>query len=107
MRADIQQIFIKTSHISKSWSSVQQCPNNWRKVSYFTIKDCKKFCQSEVDIFIDYGKLILHELAQFFVYIQEIHINSIKNKKFEKLTHLLDSLAFNKTIIVVNISWQS
>jgi superfamily II DNA/RNA helicase len=34
-------------------------------------------------------------LAQFFVYIPE-------NKKFEKLTHLLDTLAFNQTIIFVN-----
>jgi len=34
-------------------------------------------------------------LAQFFIYIQE-------NKKFEKLTHLLDSLAFNQAIIFVN-----
>lgn len=58
-------------------------------------KDCKKFLQNEVDIFIDEGKLILHGLAQFYIYIQEI-------KKFEKLTHLLDSLAFNQTIIFVN-----
>jgi len=58
-------------------------------------KDCKKFLQNEVDIFIDEGKLILHGLAQFFIYIQE-------NKKFEKLTHLLDSLAFNQAIIFVN-----
>ncbi len=58
-------------------------------------KVCKKFLQNEVDIFIDEGKLILHGLAQFFIYIQE-------NKKFEKLTHLLDSLAFNQTIIFVN-----
>lgn len=34
-------------------------------------------------------------MAQFFVYIPE-------NKKFEKLTHLLDTLAFNQTIIFVN-----
>lgn len=34
-------------------------------------------------------------MAQFFVYIPE-------NKKFEKLTHLLDNLAFNQTIIFVN-----
>ena len=40
-------------------------------------KDCKKFLQNEVDIFIDEGKLILHGLAQFYIYIQE-------NKKFEK-----------------------
>lgn len=58
-------------------------------------EDCKKFMQNEIDIFIDEGKLILHGLAQFFVYIPE-------NKKFEKLTHLLDTLAFNQTIIFVN-----
>jgi len=34
-------------------------------------------------------------LAQFYVYINE-------NKKFEKLTHLLDTLAFNQMIIFVN-----
>lgn len=33
-------------------------------------KDCKKYLQNEVDIFIDEGKLILHGLAQFFIYIQ-------------------------------------
>jgi superfamily II DNA/RNA helicase len=58
-------------------------------------EDCKKFLQNEIDIFIDEGKLILHGLGQFFVYIPE-------NKKFEKLTHLLDTLAFNQTIIFVN-----
>lgn len=46
-------------------------------------------------MFVDEGKLILHGLSQFFVYIPE-------NKKFEKLTHLLDNLAFNQTIIFVN-----
>lgn len=57
--------------------------------------DCKKFLQDEVDIFIDEGKLVLHGLAQFYVYIPE-------NKKFDKLIHLLDTLAFNQTIIFVN-----
>lgn len=48
-----------------------------------------------MEIFVDEGQLILHGLAQFFVYIQE-------TKKFEKLTHLLDTLAFNQMIIFVN-----
>lgn len=48
-----------------------------------------------MDIFIDEGKLILHGLTQFYTCIPE-------NKKFEKLTHLLDTLAFNQTIIFVN-----
>ena len=34
-------------------------------------KDCKKFLQDEVDIFIDEGKLILHGLAQFYIYIAD------------------------------------
>ncbi len=38
---------------------------------------------------------MLHGLTQFFVYINE-------NKKFDKLTHLLDNLAFNQVIIFVN-----
>jgi len=57
--------------------------------------DCKKFMQKEVEIFIDESKLVLHGLVQYYIYIQEI-------KKFEKLTHLLDNLAFNQIIIFVN-----
>lgn len=34
--------------------------------------DCKKFLQKEAEIFIDEGKLILHGLAQFYVYINEV-----------------------------------
>lgn len=58
-------------------------------------KDCKKFLQNEVDVFVDEGQLTLHGLAQYYCYLNE-------NKKFEKLTHLLDTLAFNQTIIFVN-----
>ena len=58
-------------------------------------KDCKKFLQNEVEVFVDEGQLTLHGLAQYYCYLNE-------NKKFEKLTHLLDTLAFNQTIIFVN-----
>lgn len=88
MRADIQEIFVKTPHNKQVMMFSATMPEELKK-------DCKKFLQNEVDIFIDEGKLILHGLAQFFIYIQE-------NKKFEKLTHLLDSLAFNQAIIFVN-----
>ena len=88
MRADIQEIFVKTPHNKQVMMFSATMPEDLKK-------DCKKFLQDEVDIFIDEGKLILHGLAQFFIYIQE-------NKKFEKLTHLLDSLAFNQAIIFVN-----
>ena len=43
-------------------------------------KDCKKFLQEEVDIFIDEGKLILHGLAQFYVYINEVKTNKFRVK---------------------------
>jgi len=88
MRADIQDIFTKTPHQKQVMLFSATMPEEIKN-------DCKKFLQNEVDIFIDEGKLILHGLAQFFVYIPE-------NKKFEKLTHLLDTLAFNQTIIFVN-----
>ena len=88
MRADIQEIFVKTPHNKQVMMFSATMPEELKK-------DCKKFLQNEVDIFIDEGKLILHGLAQFFIYIQE-------NKKFEKLTHLLDSLAFNQAISIVN-----
>jgi ATP-dependent RNA helicase UAP56/SUB2 len=51
--------------------------------------------QNEVEIFIDESKLVLHGLVQYYVFLQE-------SKKFEKLTHLLDNLAFNQIIIFVN-----
>lgn len=35
--------------------------------------DCKKFLRNESDIFIDEGQLILHGLAQFYVYLNEVH----------------------------------
>lgn len=88
MRADIQDIFIHTPHHKQVLMFSATMPEEMKQ-------DCKKFLQKQIDIFIDEGKLILHGLAQFFVYIPE-------NKKFEKLTHLLDNLAFNQTIIFVN-----
>ena len=86
---------LKLHTTSRSWCSPLPCPKKWRKVPTQAYQDCKKFLQNEVDIFIDEGKLVLHGLTQFFVYLQE-------NKKFEKLIHLLDSLAFNQVIIFVN-----
>ena len=40
-----------------------------KKGNSFKELDCKKFLQKESEIFIDEGKLILHGLAQFYVYI--------------------------------------
>lgn len=68
MRADIQDIFTKTPHQKQVMLFSATMPEEIKN-------DCKKFLQNEVDIFIDEGKLILHGLAQFFVYIPE-------NKKF-------------------------
>lgn len=48
-----------------------------------------------VTICVDEGQLILHGLAQFFVQVLE-------RKKFDRLSHLLDTLAFNQVIIFVN-----
>ena len=88
MRNDVQEIFVKTPHHKQVMMFSATMPEDMKK-------DCKKFLQNEIDIFIDEGKLVLHGLTQFFVYIQE-------NKKFEKLSHLLDNLAFNQVIIFVN-----
>ena len=43
-------------------------------------KDCKKFLQKESEIFIDEGKLILHGLAQFYVYINEVQNHQFRTK---------------------------
>lgn len=88
MRADIQDIFVKTPHHKQVMMFSATMPEDMKK-------DCKKFLQNEVDVFVDEGKLILHGLTQFYVTLNE-------NKKFEKLTHLLDTLAFNQMIIFVN-----
>ncbi len=48
-----------------------------------------------MNIVIDEGQLVLHGLTQFYLYIQEAN-------KFERLSFLLDRLAFNQTIIFVN-----
>jgi hypothetical protein len=42
--------------------------------------DCKKFLQKESEIFIDEGKLILHGLAQFYVYINEVFFQKFRIK---------------------------
>jgi ATP-dependent RNA helicase UAP56/SUB2 len=34
--------------------------------------DCKRYMQNSVTICIDEGQLVLHGLAQFYTYIQEI-----------------------------------
>lgn len=88
MRADVQDIFIKTPHEKQVLMFSATMPEEMKK-------DCKKFLQNEVDVFVDEGQLTLHGLAQYYCYLNE-------NKKFEKLTHLLDTLAFNQTIIFVN-----
>ena len=70
MRADVQDIFIKTPHEKQVMMFSATMPEEMKK-------DCKKFLQDEVDIFIDEGKLILHGLAQFYIYIAEVnqHLN--------------------------------
>ena len=65
MRADIQDIFIKTPHNKQVLMFSATMPEEMKK-------DCKKFLQNESEIFIDEGKLILHGLAQFYVYINEV-----------------------------------
>ena len=65
MRGDIQDIFIKTPHEKQVMMFSATMPEDMKK-------DCKKYLQNEVDIFIDEGQLILHGLAQFYIYIQEV-----------------------------------
>lgn len=67
MRGDIQDIFIKTPPEKQVMMFSATMPEDMKK-------DCKKFLQNEVDIFIDEGQLILHGLAQFFIYIQEVEL---------------------------------
>jgi ATP-dependent RNA helicase UAP56/SUB2 len=70
MRADIQDIFVKTPHHKQVMMFSATMPEEMKKGSTIPYIDCKKFLQNEVDIFIDEGKLILHGLAQFFIHIQ-------------------------------------
>ena len=63
MRGAIQDNFIKTPHEKQVMMFSATMPEEMKK-------DCKKYLQNEVDIFIDEGQLILHGLAQFFIYIQ-------------------------------------
>jgi superfamily II DNA/RNA helicase len=51
--------------------------------------------ENPVTICVDEGKLILRGLTQFYINIEEL-------KKFERLSYLLDTLAFNQAIIFVN-----
>lgn len=88
MRNHIQEVFVKTKHNKQVMMFSATMPPEIKK-------DCKKFMKNEVEIFIDDNKLVLHGLVQYYVLLPEA-------KKFEKLTHLLDNLAFNQIIIFVN-----
>lgn len=72
MRADIQDIFVKTPHHKQVLMFSATMPEDMKKGNTFLSLDCKKFLQKEAEIFIDEGKLILHGLAQFYVYINEV-----------------------------------
>lgn len=72
MRADIQDIFIKTPHHKQVLMFSATMPEDMKKGTPSFHLDCKKFLQKEAEIFIDEGKLILHGLAQFYVYINEV-----------------------------------
>jgi ATP-dependent RNA helicase UAP56/SUB2 len=78
MRADIQDIFVKTPHHKQVMMFSATMPEEMKK-------DCKKFLQKESEIFIDEGKLILHGLAQFFVYINEVGLYSFRTKSLKNL----------------------
>ena len=65
MRADIQDIFIKTPHGKQVMMFSATMPEEMKK-------DCKKFLQNEVDVFVDEGQLTLHGLSQFYHYIPEV-----------------------------------
>ena len=78
MRADIQDIFVKTPHHKQVMMFSATMPEEMKK-------DCKKFLQKESEIFIDEGKLILHGLAQFFVYINEVRPKPFRIRSFKNL----------------------
>lgn len=78
MRADIQDIFVKTPHHKQVMMFSATMPEEMKK-------DCKKFLQKESEIFIDEGKLILHGLAQFFVYINEVRLPLCRIRSFKNL----------------------
>ena len=44
---------------------------------------------------LDEGRLVLHGLKQYYIPV-------VEDKKFKKLTHILDTLPFNQAIVFVN-----
>ena len=80
MRADIQDIFIKTPHNKQVLMFSATMPDEMKKGKLPPNSDCKKFLQKEAEIFIDEGKLILHGLAQFYVYINEVNLRPFRTK---------------------------
>lgn len=67
MRGDVQDIFVRTPHNKQVMMFSATMPE-------YIKNDCKKFLNKEINIFIDEGKLILHGLTQFYVFITEVAI---------------------------------
>ena len=83
MRSDIQDIFVKTPHNKQVMMFSATMPEEMKKGINSHYLDCKKFLQKESEIFIDEGKLILHGLAQFYVYINEVSIVLFRAKSLK------------------------
>ena len=83
MRSDIQDIFVKTPHNKQVMMFSATMPEEMKKGINSNYSDCKKFLQKESEIFIDEGKLILHGLAQFYVYINEVSIVLFRAKSLK------------------------
>merc|ERR1719240_194603 len=87
MRADVQEIFLKTPKKKQVMMFSATLASEIRSV-------CKKFMQEPHEIFIDdESKLTLHGLLQYFIKLQENEKNRIND--------LLDSLEFNQVVIFV------
>merc|ERR1739848_145777 len=88
MRADVQEIFLKTPKKKQVMMFSATLATEVRAV-------CKKFMQEPHEIFIDdESKLTLHGLLQYFIKLQE-------NEKNRKINDLLDSLEFNQVVVFV------
>jgi ATP-dependent RNA helicase UAP56/SUB2 len=61
----------------------------------FTVKTCSAFMKKPQIVSLEENELVLAGLAQFFIKVGE-------SCKFERLCHLLDTLAFNQVIVFVN-----
>eukprot|EP00996_Jenningsia_fusiforme_P000427 NODE_1371_length_1563_cov_62.758917_g1233_i0.p1 GENE.NODE_1371_length_1563_cov_62.758917_g1233_i0~~NODE_1371_length_1563_cov_62.758917_g1233_i0.p1 ORF type:complete len:425 (+),score=111.80 NODE_1371_length_1563_cov_62.758917_g1233_i0:86-1360(+) len=88
MRADIQEIYLRTPKVKQVMMYSATMPSAVRDTA-------KRFMQNPVEVYVDSdAKLTLHGLQQYYVKVTEAGKN-------RKLTDLLDALEFNQVVIFV------